>query len=129
MTKGHELEGFAGFEPNSFFMCTETSPRCYVIQRVDEMPGCASTEIVDAPLKEVTNGSEPMKTTPNTNTISTADLAPAADTPGSDAAPTPFLFPWWFTNECRTALMNIPTTSSPYSSMDAQTMESTGHLG
>ncbi|CAD5207136.1 unnamed protein product [Bursaphelenchus okinawaensis] len=78
------MRGF-GFKDNGFFICTETTPRCFVIQEVSD---------VNRALNDI-----------NKNSAQNGN----ASRPQQEAASPhiPFL-PWWFTSECRQQLLSIP---------------------
>jgi hypothetical protein len=80
------MRGF-GFKENGYFICTETSPRCFVIQEVND---------VNRALDDLNKNSERNGDNNNPANMSTPHL--------------PFL-PWWFTSECRQQLLNVPAPS------------------
>ncbi|KAI6241285.1 hypothetical protein M3Y99_00354000 [Aphelenchoides fujianensis] len=79
------MRGF-GFQDNAYFICTETTPRCFVIQEVSDV-----NRALDDLNKNGLNGE-------NTNT------------PDHSSPYLPFL-PWWFTSECRQQLLNVSAPS------------------
>ncbi|CAD5210437.1 unnamed protein product [Bursaphelenchus xylophilus] len=78
------MRGF-GFKDNGFFICTETTPRCFVIQEVSDV-NRALNDINKNSARNGDNNRQP---------------------PAESSPHIPFL-PWWFTSECRQQLLSVP---------------------
>ncbi|KAI6182525.1 HTH La-type RNA-binding domain-containing protein [Aphelenchoides bicaudatus] len=85
------MRGF-GFKDNGYFVCTETSPRCYVIQEVSD---------VNQALNDINKGSGRAETSNTNKNNNVSEMS---------SPHLPFL-PWWFTENCRQQLLSVPAPS------------------
>ncbi|CAK5090560.1 unnamed protein product [Meloidogyne enterolobii] len=103
MLPGFDLEGGVGgvgAAGGSFFLCTETWPRCFVIKQVNDLDGA---------IKEVQQSEENEEKVPETLSAPGQHHYQSNNNCNSSNA-SPFLpmLPWWFTAECRHQLLSVP---------------------
>nr|CAD2127474.1 unnamed protein product [Meloidogyne enterolobii] len=103
MLPGFDLEGGGGgvgAGGGSFFLCTETWPRCFVIKQVNDLDGA---------IKEVQQSEENEEKVPETLSAPGQHHYQSNNNCNSSNA-SPFLpmLPWWFTAECRHQLLSVP---------------------
>ncbi|KAI6178460.1 HTH La-type RNA-binding domain-containing protein [Aphelenchoides besseyi] len=96
------MRGF-GFKDNGYFICTETAPRCFVIQEVSDV-----NRVLDDLNKNGRNSE---------NDGANVDQS---------SPYLPFL-PWWFTSECRQQLLNVSAPSPARASTPSAVGSSGGY--
>lgn len=99
MLPGFDLDGGgagSGAAGGSFFLCTETWPRCFVIKQVNDLDGA---------IKEVQQSENEEK---QPETLSAPGHHHSNNNNSSSASPFLPMLPWWFTAECRHQLLSVP---------------------